>query len=180
MSPQTFYDFNPNDRNEKPFPLASLRGKVVLIVNTASRCSFTPQLDELEQLYQRIEAQYPKRFQILAFPCNQFGNQDPGSNEEIQTFCRVNYGVTFPVLAKVDVNGPNAAPLWTWMKEKQPGIFGLTRIKWNFEKFLISAEGQIVGRWWSMVKPGSLEEIIVNEIVNEGTGTARQGEYASV
>lgn len=101
---------------------------------------------------------------MLGFPCNQFGSQDPGSNDEIQSFCQVNYGVTFPVLGKLDVNGDKAAPLWAWMKEQWPGVMGLKRIKWNFEKFLISADGKVVGRWASLTKPDSLEEIIVKEI----------------
>ncbi|GIC86274.1 glutathione peroxidase [Aspergillus udagawae] len=164
MASKTFYEFQPLDKKGKPYPLSALKGKVVLVVNTASKCSFTPQYRELEQLYQQIDSEYPNKFVVLGFPCNQFGNQDPGTNDEIQNFCQVNYGVSFPVLGKVDVNGPNADPLWSWMKEKQPGIFGLTRIKWNFEKFLIAADGQVAGRWWSMVKPQSLHDTIVREI----------------
>ncbi|GFF96219.1 glutathione peroxidase [Aspergillus udagawae] len=164
MASKTFYEFQPLDKKGKPYPLSALKGKVVLVVNTASKCSFTPQYRELEQLYQQIDSEYPNKFVVLGFPCNQFGNQDPGTNDEIQNFCQVNYGVSFPVLRKVDVNGPSADPLWSWMKEKQPGIFGLTRIKWNFEKFLIAADGQVAGRWWSMVKPQSLHDTIVREI----------------
>ncbi|RJE24464.1 glutathione peroxidase [Aspergillus sclerotialis] len=164
MASKTFYEFQPLDKKGNPYPLSTLKGTVVLVVNTASKCSFTPQYRELEQLYQQINSEYPNKFVVLGFPCNQFANQDPGTNDEIQTFCQVNYGVSFPVLGKVDVNGPNAEPLWSWMKEKQPGIFGLTRIKWNFEKFLITADGQVAGRWWSMVKPQSLYDTIVREI----------------
>ncbi|RAK75211.1 glutathione peroxidase, partial [Aspergillus fijiensis CBS 313.89] len=160
----TFYQFSPLDKRGKSYPLSTLRGKVVLVVNTASKCSFTPQYQELEHLYRQINSEYPNEFVVLGFPCNQFGSQDPGTNDEIQTFCQVNYGVSFPVLGKVEVNGPNADPLWSWMKNRQPGILGLTRIKWNFEKFLITVDGQVAGRWWSMVKPQSLSDTIVREI----------------
>ena len=146
-----------------PYHLSSLRGKVVLVVNTASKCGFTPQFKSLETLWQSIKAKHPD-FLILGFPCNQFGGQDPGSNDEIQSFCQVNYGVTFPVLGKLDVNGDHAAPVYTWLKEKVPGMLGLKRIKWNFEKFLISADGDVVGRWASVTKPESLEETILSEI----------------
>jgi len=160
----TFYDFEPQDKTGKPFPLYSLKGKAVLIVNTASKCGFTPQLKSLESLYQTFNTAYPDKFTIIGFPCNQFGSQDPGTNDEIQTFCAVNYGVTFPVVAKVDVNGEDAAPLWKWLKSEMPGLMGLKRVKWNFEKFLVSADGAAVGRWSSMTKPESLHEPILREI----------------
>ncbi|PYH95111.1 thioredoxin-like protein [Aspergillus ellipticus CBS 707.79] len=163
-SATTFYEFEPVDKKGNTFPLTSLEGKVVLVVNTASKCGFTPQFQGLEKLYQDLKAKYPEDFTIIGFPCNQFGSQDPGSNDEIQSFCQINYGVTFPVLGKLDVNGDKAAPVWTWMKEQQPGLLGLKRIKWNFEKFLISADGKVVGRWASLTKPESLEEPIVKEI----------------
>ncbi|RAL15337.1 glutathione peroxidase [Aspergillus homomorphus CBS 101889] len=163
-SATTFYDFEPVDKKGNPFPLTDLKGKVVLVVNTASKCGFTPQFKGLETLYQDLKAQYPEDFTILGFPCNQFGSQDPGSNDEIQSFCQLNYGVTFPVLGKLDVNGDKAHPVWTWMKQEQPGLLGMKRIKWNFEKFLISADGKVVGRWASLTKPESLKETIVQEI----------------
>ncbi|PLN85557.1 glutathione peroxidase [Aspergillus taichungensis] len=163
-SATTFYDFEPVDKKGSPFPLTPLKGKVILVVNTASKCGFTPQFKGLETLYQTIKEKYPEDFTILGFPCNQFGSQDPGSNDDIQSFCQVNYGVTFPVLGKLDVNGEQAAPLWTWMKEQQPGLMGLKRIKWNFEKFLISPDGKVVGRWASVTKPESLEQTILAEL----------------
>lgn len=154
---------SPTEKGE-PFPLSSLQGKVVLVVNTASKCGFTPQFEGLEKLWQTMKSRYPDDFTILGFPCNQFGNQDPGSNDEIQSFCQVNYGVTFPVLGKLDVNGNEAAPVFTWLKEQMPGVMGLKRVKWNFEKFLVSADGKVVTRWSSMAKPDSLEKPIVEEI----------------
>lgn len=134
------------------------------MVNTASKCGFTPQFEGLEKLYKSIKEKHPEDFTILGFPCNQFGSQDPGSNDDIQSFCLVNYGVSFPVLGKLDVNGEQAAPVYSWLKEEKPGIMGLRRIKWNFEKFLISADGKVVGRWASTTKPESLESTILEEI----------------
>ncbi|KAL3435829.1 thioredoxin-like protein [Aspergillus tetrazonus] len=163
-SATTFYDFEPVDKKGEAYPLSQLKGKVILVVNTASKCGFTPQFKGLETLYQSIKAKRPDDFVILGFPCNQFGGQDPGSNDQIQEFCQLNYGVTFPVLGKTEVNGDNANPLWTWLKESQPGLLGLKRIKWNFEKFLISADGKVVGRWASTTKPEGLESRILEEI----------------
>jgi len=160
----TFYDFEPADKTGQPFPLSSLKGKVVLVVNTASKCGFTPQYKSLETLYQTFNTAHPDKFTIIGFPCNQFGLQDPGSNDEIQTFCTINYGVTFPVLAKVNVNGDDAAPLWKWLKSELPGLMGMKRVKWNFEKFLISADGEVVGRWASVTRPESLHEPILQQI----------------
>jgi glutathione peroxidase len=163
-SATSFFDFEPVDKKGAPFPLSSLNGKVVLVVNTASKCGFTPQFEGLEKLYQNLKAQYPEDFTVIGFPCNQFGNQDPGSDDDIQSFCQLNYGVTFPVLGKLDVNGANAAPVWTFLKEQQPGILGMKRVKWNFEKFLVSADGKVVGRWASLTKPEGLQDTIVKEI----------------
>ncbi|EEP79736.1 glutathione peroxidase [Uncinocarpus reesii 1704] len=163
-SATTFYDFETPDKKGEPFTLSSLQGKVVLVVNTASKCGFTPQFKSLEALHQKITAAHPDKFTVLGFPCNQFGSQDPGTNDEIQTFCQTNYGVTFPVLGKVDVNGDRASPVFDWMKKEMPGLMGLKRVKWNFEKFLISADGKVVGRWASTTKPESLEGQIVKEI----------------
>ncbi|KAK2808747.1 peroxiredoxin hyr1 [Emmonsiellopsis sp. PD_5] len=163
-SATTFYDFDPLDKKGDPFPLSSLKGKVVLVVNTASKCGFTPQFKSLETLYTSLSTAHPDKFTIIGFPCNQFGSQDPGSNDEIQTFCSVNYGVTFPVLAKVDVNGDKAAPLWKWLEAEKPGLLGLKRVKWNFEKFLIGADGKVVERWSSVTKPESLKGVIEKEI----------------
>ncbi|KAL4916327.1 thioredoxin-like protein [Aspergillus aurantiobrunneus] len=163
-SATTFYDFEPVDKKGAAYPLTQVKGKVILVVNTASKCGFTPQFKGLETLYQSVKAKHPDDFLILGFPCNQFGSQDPGSDDQIQEFCQVNYGVTFPVLGKTDVNGDSASPLWTWLKESQPGLLGLKRVKWNFEKFLVSADGKVVGRWASTTKPEALEETILKEI----------------
>jgi glutathione peroxidase len=163
-SATTLYDFSPPDKKGNPYPLTSLRGKVVLVVNTASKCGFTPQFAGLEKLYKSVEAKQPGAFTILGFPCNQFGNQDPGSNDQIQDFCQVNYGVTFPVLGKIDVNGNNADPLFEWIKTEKPGLFGMKRVLWNFEKALINSQGEVIGRWRSITKPESLEENILQEI----------------
>ncbi|KAI4164329.1 MAG: hypothetical protein LQ342_001975 [Letrouitia transgressa] len=167
-SATSFYDFKPLDKKGQPYPLAPLRNKVVLIVNTASKCGFTPQLSALESLYTRISASHPDQFVILGFPCNQFMAQDPGSNEEIQTFCLANYGVTFPVLGKTDVNGAHAEPVFEWLKQEAPGLFGLKRVKWNFEKFLVGRDGGVRGRWASTTKPEALEGAILEEINKKG------------
>ena len=155
---------NPRSERGKTFPLSSLKGKVVLVVNTASQCGFTPQFASLETLYKDLKSKYPNDFEILGFPCNQFGGQDPGTNEQIQEFCLVNYGVSFPVLGKVEVNGTNADPMWEWMKKEWPGLMGLKRVKWNFEKFLVGRDGSVKGRWASTTKPESLKEIIEKEL----------------
>ncbi|MCJ1367976.1 glutathione peroxidase gpx1 [Acarospora aff. strigata] len=171
-SATSFYDFKPLDKRGQPFPLADLKGKVVLVVNTASKCGFTPQFDGLEKLYQKIHSQYPDSFVILGFPCNQFGNQDPGSNDTIQEFCQLNYGVTFPVLGKTDVNGAKAEPVFEWLKKEKPGLMGLKRIKWNFEKFLVGRDGSVKARWASTSKPEGLEGAILEEL--------RKGEKAGL
>ncbi|KAG2416104.1 hypothetical protein HFD88_007296 [Aspergillus terreus] len=163
MASKTFHEFQSFEKGQT-LPSIYVQRQSGLSSEHRLQCSFTPQYRELERLYQQINDEHPNKFVVLGFPCNQFGNQDPGTDDEIQTFCQVNYGVSFPVLRKVDVNGPNADPLWSWMKQKQPGIFGLERIKWNFEKFLITADGQVAGRWWSMVKPQSLHDTIVRDI----------------
>jgi glutathione peroxidase-family protein len=157
---------NTTNLTEKgePFPLASLKGKVVLVVNTASKCGFTPQFEGLEKLYKKLKEQYPDQFTILGFPCNQFASQDPGSNDDIQSFCQLNYGVSFPILGKLDVNGENAAPVFTWLKEAMPGIMGIKAVKWNFEKFIVGADGKVVSRHSSLTKPESLEAALVKEI----------------
>ena len=145
-------------------PLSSYKGKVLLIVNTASKCGFTPQYAGLEKLYKDVKAKHPEDFEILGFPCNQFGGQEPGTDDEIQTFCQVNYGVTFPIMQKVDVNGDSASPLFEWLKHEKPGLMGLKRVKWNFEKFLVGRDGKVKGRWASTTKPESLEKVILEEI----------------
>ncbi|KZL86725.1 glutathione peroxidase [Colletotrichum incanum] len=159
-----FYDFKPLDKRGQEVPLADYKGKVVLVVNTASKCGFTPQYAGLEKLYKDIKEKHGDDFVILGFPCNQFGGQEPGSDDDIQNFCQVNYGVSFPIMQKTDVNGDNANPLFQWLKEEKPGIMGLKRIKWNFEKFLIGRDGQVKGRWASTTKPESLEKPILEEL----------------
>ncbi|KAF2269846.1 glutathione peroxidase [Lojkania enalia] len=165
-SATTFFDFKPKDKKGEEYSLADLKGKVVLVVNTASKCGFTPQFAGLEKLYQDLKAKNPD-FVILGFPCNQFGGQDPGSNDEIQQFCQLNYGVTFPVLGKIDVNGDKAEPLYEWMKSEKPGLMGLKRIKWNFEKFLIGRDGKVKARWASTTKPESLKAEIEKELAKQ-------------
>ncbi|GKT58795.1 glutathione peroxidase [Colletotrichum tofieldiae] len=159
-----FYDFKPLDKRGQEVPLADYKGKVVLVVNTASKCGFTPQYAGLEKLYKDIKEKHGDDFVVLGFPCNQFGGQEPGSDDDIQNFCQVNYGVSFPIMQKTDVNGDNANPLFQWLKEEKPGIMGLKRIKWNFEKFLIGRDGQVKGRWASTTKPESLEKPILEEL----------------
>jgi len=169
-SATTFYDFKPNDKKGQPYSLEDLKGKVVLVINTASKCGFTPQFEGLEKLYKELKGQYPNDVEFLGFPCNQFGSQDPGSDDEIQNFCMVNYGVSFPVLGKTDVNGDKVEPVWEWMKKSKPGIMGLQRIKWNFEKFLIAKDGSVAGRWASTTKPESLKSSIEEEIKKGKSG----------
>ena len=141
----------------EPLELSSLKGQVLLIVNTASACGFTPQYEGLEALYQRYKDQ---GFSVLAFPCNQFGKQEPGTEAEILEFCQLNYQVSFPMFSKIDVNGPNAHPLYKELKRSQRGIFGSEKVKWNFTKFLVNREGEVVARFGSMTTPEKLSEQI--------------------
>jgi len=134
-------------------PMSELRGKVLLIVNTASACGFTPQFAGLQQLH----AQHAGRgLVVMGFPCNQFGGQDPGSHEQIAAFCQKNYGVDFPMLAKIEVNGANAHPLWQWLKQQAPGLLGSEAIKWNFTKFLVGRDGRVIRRYAPLDGPASL------------------------
>ncbi|GAN06710.1 glutathione peroxidase [Mucor ambiguus] len=149
----TVYDFTVKDIKNNEWNLADLKGKVVLFVNVASKCGFTKQYAGLEELYKKYE---PKGLVIVGSPCNQFGGQEPGSEEEIQNFCTLNWSVTFPLTAKLDVNGDNEAPLYKFLKESQPGILGLKRVKWNFEKFLVNREGKVVKRFASTTEPKSI------------------------
>lgn len=169
-SATTFFDFNTKDKRDQEYPLSQHKGKVVLAVNTASKCGFTPQFAGLENLWKKISEKYPDQFVIIGFPCNQFGGQDPGSNDQIQEFCQVNYGVTFPVLGKTNVNGDHAEPVFEWMKSEKPGLLGLKRIKWNFEKFLIGRDGKVIQRYGSITKPESLESDIIREIEKSKSG----------
>ena len=150
MSP--FYQFKAQTLAGEELPMAEFQGKVVLVVNTASQCGFTPQYAGLESLYKTYSTQ---GLVILGFPCNQFGGQEPGSAEDIAQLCQLNYGVNFPMFAKIDVNGSSAHPLYQWLKQQLPGLLG-NAIKWNFTKFLISRDGTPLKRYASITKPEAL------------------------
>lgn len=152
-----FYELKPLDKTSAPYDFKDLEGKVVLIVNVASKCGFTPQYKGLEELNKKYA---DKGLVILGFPCNQFAHQEPGNQEEIESFCQLNYGVTFPILKKVDVNGSNADPVYTFLKSQKSGLLGFKGIKWNFEKFLIDKNGKVVERYGSITTPASLEATI--------------------
>lgn len=151
------YDIDVTDISSQPRSLADYRGKVLLIVNTASKCGFTPQYQELEALYQELQ---PKGLEILGFPCNQFGHQEPGSDSDISQFCQLNYGVSFPMFAKIDVNGANTHPLYVLLKQEAKGVLGSKGIKWNFTKFLVDKEGNVVERFAPTTKPLQLKQQI--------------------
>jgi glutathione peroxidase len=151
------YDFTVNDIHGKPVKLDRYRGKVMLIVNTASKCGFTPQYKGLEAMYEKL---HDKGLEVLGFPCNQFGAQEPGSEKDIEQFCELNYGVTFPMFAKVDVNGAKAAPLYKYLKAEKPGLMGIEAIKWNFTKFLVDREGNVVKRY----APNDAPEAIAKDV----------------
>lgn len=154
MAATSVYDFEAVSIDGKPASLASQRGKVILIVNTASRCGFTPQFAGLEKLWQ----QYRERgLVIVGFPSNEFGAQDPGSNDEIASFCELNYGVSFPMMGKVKVNGAEAHPLWKWLTAEAKGILGTQAVKWNFTKFLVGRDGQVIKRYAPTDTPESLQ-----------------------
>lgn len=147
-----FYEFQLAKLDGTLLDSAELRGKVVLIVNVASQCGFTKQYAGLETLSRRST----DRLLILGFPCNQFGNQEPGSADEISAFCTLNYDVTFPIMDKCDVNGANAHPLYQWLKQQKPGLLGIEAIKWNFTKFLLDKEGQVFSRYAPQTDPEAL------------------------
>lgn len=148
------YDYKVKDRYGDVVSLKDYEGKVLLIVNTATGCGFTPQYDGLQDLYDKYQQ---SGFEILDFPCNQFANQAPGSNEEIADFCKVTYGTTFPQFAKIDVNGENEEPLYTYLKSQQGGIMG-SKIKWNFTKFLVDRKGNVIARFAPVFTPEKLDE----------------------
>lgn len=151
-----FYDFTAKNINGKEVNMKDFKEKVVLVVNTASKCGFTPQLEGLEELYKKYK---DKGFEILGFPCNQFANQDPASNEEISKVCAINYGVTFTMFEKIDVKGENAHPIYKFLKSNSKGILG-SEIKWNFTKFLIDSEGNVVDRFAPTTTPAKIEKDI--------------------
>ncbi|HMO45064.1 MAG TPA: glutathione peroxidase [Rubrivivax sp.] len=153
----SIYDFEALSIEGKPAHLGTQRGKVLLIVNTASACGFTPQFAGLEQLWQSYRDQ---GLVVIGFPSNQFGRQDPGSNDEIASFCQLNYGVDFPMMAKVEVNGGEAHPLWKWLTSEARGVLGSKAIKWNFTKFLVGRDGQVIKRYAPTDKPESLKKDI--------------------
>ena len=155
--PRTIADFQAALPSGEAISLADRLGKVVLVVNTASKCGFTPQYEGLEALWRKYRE---RGFEVIAFPCNQFGKQEPGSADEIAQFCDVNFGLSFPLMGKVEVNGENADPLFDWLKVEAPGLLGSKVIKWNFTKFLIDRKGQVVRRYAPTDKPASLEKDI--------------------
>ena len=149
----TVYDFDAIDIDGTPVSLADYRGKALLIVNVASKCGFTPQYTGLETLWQDYREQ---GLVVLGFPCDQFGSQEPGDEEEIKNFCSINFDVTFPMFAKIDVNGEQAHPLWKWLKQEKSGLLGIGAIKWNFSKFLVGRDGKVLKRFAPTDKPESL------------------------
>lgn len=153
----TIGDFTVATNKGEQLNLSGKLGSVLLVVNTASQCGFTPQYEGLETLYQDYADQ---GFEVLAFPCNQFGNQEPGDASEIEQFCKVNFGLTFPLMQKVEVNGDNASPLFDWMKAEAPGLMGSKAIKWNFTKFLIDREGNVVKRYGPADAPAAIAKDI--------------------
>ncbi len=154
----SIYDFTVKDSKGNDFDLSSLKGKTILIVNVASKCGFTPQYEGLQKIYSELK---DKGLVILGFPCNQFGAQEPGSNKEIQEFCSLTYQVEFPIMDKVEVNGENTAPLYSYMKEALPGLLGSKKVKWNFTKFLFDKNGKAIKRYASTAKPQDIAKDIV-------------------
>jgi glutathione peroxidase len=153
----SFYDFEVKTIDGESIDLNRFKSQVVLVVNTASACGFTPQFKGLEELHKTYANQ---GLVVMGFPCNQFGAQDPGTNESIHTYCETQYGVTFPMMEKIEVNGSGAHPLYQWLKEQAPGILNTTAIKWNFTKFLIGRDGQVIDRFAPQATPESLAKDI--------------------
>ena len=157
MAETTIYDFEALSIDGRPAHLSTQRGKVILVVNTASACGFTPQFGGLEQLWQDYR---DRGLVIVGFPSNEFGGQDPGGNDQIAQFCQLNYGVSFPMMAKVQVNGADAHPLWQWLKAQAPGLLGTQAVKWNFTKFLVGKDGRVLKRYAPNDTPESLRKDI--------------------
>jgi glutathione peroxidase len=157
----SIYEFSARTIDGQEKALSDYRGTALLIVNTASKCGFTPQYKGLEEIHRRFAG---KGVEVLGFPCNQFGAQEPGDAEEIKNFCSLTYDVTFPVFAKIDVNGPDAHPLYKYLTQTKRGIFGTANVKWNFTKFLINREGRVVARYGPMVAPEKIESAIALSI----------------
>ncbi|GIU28848.1 glutathione peroxidase [Shewanella schlegeliana] len=154
----SIYDFSVNNIQGQAISMAEFKGKAILIVNTASECGFTPQYRELETLYQKHQSQ---GLVVLGFPCNQFGEQEKGDNQAISTFCQLNFGVTFPLFEKIEVNGANTAPLYAYLKHSAKGLLGSERIKWNFTKFLVNKQGKVTQRFAPTTKPMAIETEIL-------------------
>ena len=159
---KNIYEFTCLDSTGQNIDLSSYKGKALLIVNTASQCGFTPQIEGLEKLQQTYSSE---EFSVLAFPCNQFGGQEPGSNEEIMEFCKLNYENTFPIFSKIDVNGDNADPLFDFLTNEKKGLLGTEKIKWNFTKFLINKEGEPVARYAPSTTPEKIQSDI-DKLIN--------------
>jgi glutathione peroxidase len=157
----TVYDFNARDIDGKERSLSEFRGKLLVIVNVASQCGFTPQYKGLEELHRKYAG---KGVEVLGFPCNQFGKQEPGNAEEIKNFCSLNYDVTFPIFAKIDVNGPQAHPLYQFLEREKRGFLGTKNIKWNFTKFLIGRDGEVLGRFAPTFTPEQLDGVIAKTL----------------
>ncbi|KPQ30331.1 MAG: glutathione peroxidase [Marinobacter excellens HL-55] len=153
MSGESIYEFSAQDTKGNETSMADYQGKVLLIVNTASKCGFTPQFEGLQALHDQLGEQ---GFEVLGFPCNQFMNQDPGSDDAISQFCSLNYGVNFPMFAKIEVNGEGAHPLFRFLKKEAKGLMGSEKVKWNFTKFLVNREGQVVRRYAPTAKPADI------------------------
>ena len=153
----SIYDFSAARPDGSAVPLSDYRGKVMLIVNTASRCGFTPQYEGLERLYRNLQ---DRGLVVLGFPCNQFGKQEPGSADEIASFCSLNYGVTFPLFAKIDVNGPEASAVYAFLKAGNPDEEGNEDIAWNFTKFLVGRDGQVIRRFGPQVTPEEIASVV--------------------
>jgi len=152
------YQFSAKSNVGEPVELANYQGKVLLVVNTASDCGFTPQYQGLQTIYQQHQK---NGLEVLAFPCNQFKQQEKGSDEEIKQFCDLNFNISFPLFSKIDVNGDNAHPLFSYLKEQAPGILGSKGIKWNFTKFLVNRDGEVVSRYAPSTKPEDIEADII-------------------
>lgn len=153
----SIYDYSAQDITGEDISMADFKGKVLLVVNTASKCGFTPQFEGLEKLYKELESQ---GVVILGFPCNQFAGQDPDSDQNISEFCQLNYGVSFPMFSKIEVNGGNAHPLYKYLKQEAKGLLGSSAIKWNFTKFLVNQSGQVVKRYGSTTRPAAIKQDI--------------------
>ena len=151
------YEFDCKDAQGNTVSLSEYRNKVLLIVNTASKCGFTPQYEGLNNLHLKYS---DKDFSVLGFPCNQFGKQEPGTNQEIQEFCSINFQIEFPVFGKIDVNGPTADPLYQYLTEKKSGLLGSKNIKWNFTKFLVDQNGNVIARFAPIIRPENIEKKI--------------------